>query len=182
MVGSLTIAKPGSDGTTTIEWDGDAPFFASCRMPITLFHAPGVRNEVESEQADNRISYLNLKVKVPEQVRARKLRPCGRCGAKLYLEGKEESSAQDVLGEDAATRHGEGAPKRERERTGATPPRATTSRTSTFDKLQQLMEWQREGLLSAVEFQKAKEKILGEEPNLSRMACLPAYTVYPGRK
>ena len=42
------------------------------------------------------------------------------------------------------------------------------------------MEWQREGLLSAVEFQKAKDKILGEEPSLSCMACLPAslQTVY----
>ena len=180
MVGSLTLAKPGSDGTTTIDWDGDAPFFTSCRKPITLLHAPGVRNEVESEQADNRLSYLNLHVKVPEQVRARKLRPCGRCGAKLYLEGKEEGSAQDAVGEDAATRHGEGAPKRERERSGATPPRATTSRTSTFDKLQQLMEWQREGLLSAVEFQKAKEQILGEEPSLPCMACVSASleTVY----
>ena len=78
MVGSLTLAKPGSDGTTTIDWDGDAPFFTSCRMPITLLHAPGVRNEVESEQADNRLSYLDLPVKVPEQVRARKMRPCGR--------------------------------------------------------------------------------------------------------
>jgi len=174
MVGSLTIAKPGSDGTTTIEWAGDAPFFTSCRKPITLLHAPGVRNEVESEQADNRLSYLNLQVKVPEQVRARKLRPCGRCGAKLYLEGKEEGSAQDVVVDDAATRHGEGAPKRERERSGATPPRATTSRTSTFEKLQQLMQWQRDGLLSAVEFEKAKEKVLGEEPNPARMACLAA--------
>ena len=45
------------------------------------------------------------------------------------------------------------------------------------------MEWQREGLLSELELQKAKEKILGEEPNLPRMACLPASpsTVYPGR-
>ena len=94
MVGSLTIAKPGSDGTTTLEWDGDAPFFASCRHPITLLHAPGVRNEVESEQADNRISYLHLKVKVPDQVRARKLRPCGRCGAKLYLEGRATLDAR----------------------------------------------------------------------------------------
>ena len=45
------------------------------------------------------------------------------------------------------------------------------------------MEWQREGLLSELELQKAKEKILGDEPNLPRMACLPASpsTVYPGR-
>ena len=177
MVGSLTLAKPGSDGTTTIDWDGDAPFFTSCRMPITLLHAPGVRNEVESEQADNRLSYLDLPVKVPEQVRARKMRPCGRCGAKLYLEGKAESSAssaQAALGEDAATRHGEGSPKRERERTGGTPPRATTSRTSTFDQLQQLMEWHRAGLLSQVEFQKANDKILGEEPSVPRMPHMPA--------
>ena len=122
-------------------------------------------------------------MKVPEQVRARKMRPCGRCGAKLYLEGKAESSAQDAAGEDAATRHGEGSPKRERERTGGTPPRATTSRTSTFDQLQQLMEWQRAGLLSQVEFQKAKEKILGKEPSLPRMPRVPASPsmVYQGR-
>jgi len=161
MVGSLTIAKPGSDGTTTLEWDGDAPFFASCRMRITLFHAPGVRNELESEQADNRITYQDLKVKVPEQVRARKLRPCGRCGAKLYLEGKE-----------ARSEHGEGPPKREREPTGGTPQRATTSRTSTFDQLQQLMEWQRQGLLSEVEFQRAKDKVLGEEPKYASHCML----------
>jgi hypothetical protein len=45
------------------------------------------------------------------------------------------------------------------------------------------MEWQREGLLSKVELQKAKEKILGEEPNLACVARLPASpsTVYPGR-
>ena len=45
------------------------------------------------------------------------------------------------------------------------------------------MEWQRQGLLSEVEFQRAKDKILGEEPNLARMAWLPAYasTVQPGR-
>ena len=180
MVGSLTLAKPGSDGTTTIDWDGDAPFFTSCRMPITLLHAPGVRNEVESEQADNRLSYLDLPVKVPEQVRARKMRPCGRCGAKLYLEGKAQNSAANVVGQEAAAGDGEGPPKRERERTGGTPPRSTTSRTSTFEQLQQLMEWQREGLLSAVEFQKAKEQILGEEPSLPCMACVSASleTVY----
>ena len=48
------------------------------------------------------------------------------------------------------------------------------SNISFCEKLQQLMQWQREGLLSALEFQKAKEKVLGEEPNLSRMACLAA--------
>ena len=56
MVGSLTLAEPGSDGTTTSVCDGDAPFFTSCRMPISLFHAPGVLNEVECEQADNLLS------------------------------------------------------------------------------------------------------------------------------
>ena len=81
----------------------------------------------------------------------------------LYLEGKEERSE-----------HGEGPPKREREPTGGTPQRATTSRTSTFDQLQQLMEWQRAGLLSQVEFQKAKDKILGEEPSVPRMPHMPA--------
>ena len=111
-----------------------------------------------------------------ETFRAATGRGTGRCGAKLYLEGKAESSAssaQAALEEDAATRHGEGSPKRERERTG-TPPRATTSRTSTFDQLQQLMEWHRAGLLSQVEFQKAKDKILGEEPSVPRMPHMPA--------
>ena len=174
MVGALQIAKPGSDGTAGIEWEGDAPFFASCRMPIVLLHAPGVRNEKECKQADNRVSYLDFKEEVPEEVRALKIRPCGRCGAKLYLEGKAQNSAAHVVGQEAAAGDGEGPPKRERERTGGIPPRSTTSRTSTFEQLQQLMEWQREGLLSAVEFQKAKEQILGEEPSLPCMACVSA--------
>ena len=36
------------------------------------------------------------------------------------------------------------------------------------------MEWQRQGLLSEVEFQRAKDKILGEEPksaSLCMLAC-----------
>ena len=36
------------------------------------------------------------------------------------------------------------------------------------------MEWQRAGLLSQVEFQKAKDKILGEEPSVPRMPHMPA--------
>ena len=64
---------------------------------------------------------------------------------------------------------------------GGTPQRATTSRTSTFDQLQQLMEWQRQGLLSEVEFQRAKDKILGEEPKYASH-CLLACSAKLGLK
>ena len=81
----------------------------------------------------------------------------------------------------AAAGDGAGPPKRERERTGGTPPRSTTSRTSTFDQLQQLMEWQRQGLLSEVEFQRAKDKILGEEPK-SASHCMLACSAKASKK
>ena len=99
-------------------------------------------------------------------------------GGRLCWSTRDLRRNQGSSGRDAGV--GEGPPKRERERTGGTPPRSTTSRTSTFEQLQQLMEWQREGLLSAVEFQKAKEQILGEGPSLPCMACVSASleTVY----
>ena len=173
MVGSLTIARPGSDGTTAIEWDGDAPFFASCRFPITVFHAPGVRNEAECTQGERRITYLNFTTEVPEEIRERKMKPCGHCGAKLYLEGKD-GGGDAAASAAQAPRPEEGTrPEQERERTGATPAPATSSRTSTFEQLRELMHWKREGLLTDAEFERAKEKILREEPD-HEYACMSA--------
>ena len=73
MVGPLTLAKPGTDGMTSVEWPGDAPFFVSSRMPITVMLAAGVKNVAESEQGDNRIEYLHFREVVPPQVRNLKL-------------------------------------------------------------------------------------------------------------
>ena len=43
------------------------------------------------------------------------------------------------------------------------------------------MEWQRQGLLSEVEFQRAKDKILGEEPKYASH-CLLACSAKLGLK
>ena len=173
MVGSLTIARPGSDGTTAIEWDGDAPFFASCRFPITVFHAPGVRNEAECTQGDRRITYMNFTTEVPEEIRERKMKPCGHCGAKLYLEGKDGGGDAAASAAQAARPEEGSRPEQGRERTGATPAPGTSSTTSTFEQLRELMQWKRDGLLTDAEFQQAKEKILREEPD-HEYACMSA--------
>ena len=51
---------------------------------------------------------------------------------------------------------------------------AVDGREGKRSSSQQLMEWHRAGLLSQVELQKAKDKILGEEPSVPRMPHMPA--------
>ena len=42
----------------------------------------------ETDQMNKRISYLALTYEIPEGEREEVTRPCGHCGARLYLEGK----------------------------------------------------------------------------------------------
>ena len=114
---------------------------------------------------------MNFTTEVPEEIRERKMKPCGQCGAKLYLEGKD-GGVDAAASAAQAPRPEEGTrPEQERDPTGATPAPGTSSRTSTFEQLRELMQWKREGLLTDTEFQRAKEKILREEPD-HEYACM----------
>ena len=46
------------------------------------------------------------------------------------------------------------------------------TRPSTFEQLRELMAWKRDGLLTEAEYERAKGKILGEEPHHAWRACL----------
>ena len=102
----------------------------------------------ENRQFASRWTVLRFPSEIPEAERNVVLEPCGHCAAEWY-------------GEVAAQVMAEGTPKKVTEesvrRTAA--PAQNRNGGGQFEKLQQLMQWRRENLLSDVEFMKAKQQL-----------------------
>ena len=81
--------------------DCDAPIIGTLPSPIQLFMKQGrsmVLNRHETDQMQSRVTYLNFSYSLIERDRSHAIecKACVRCGARLYLEGRDDASVEQA--------------------------------------------------------------------------------------
>jgi hypothetical protein len=146
----VMVALPKNGGEDVI-WSKDAPVIGSVRHRIAMV-TRGVVNEDESEQMDNRVSYMKFWYDLKQAPGGRKkCKPCKACGARLYLEGfSGASGAPPAVPLAPAASSSSPAPG------GAAPKDAR----SVIQELKDLAALKAQGVLSPDEFESLKKKVL----------------------
>ena len=106
--GSIPVARPKNRGGNVI-FDGTAPVLMTAPQEVTLVRY-GKEVEAETAQMRRRITYFHLTHAIPADEREEVTRHCGKCTARLFLEGRSVSEpapadapAQDCFQVLAAT-------------------------------------------------------------------------------
>ena len=98
----VEVARPKNRGGDT-EFKSDAPVFMTAPQEVALHHGKK-RDDYETTQMSNRIYYIRSTHEFKKDPDAPELKPCGHCGARVYLEGLSPTT----VGASAA---GGGAPR-----------------------------------------------------------------------
>jgi hypothetical protein len=164
---SLMIRLPRNQFEESLSYTGSAPLFATM---ATMFSYPlgeakkaGRSIDLENTQWRSRWTMVRMPHAIPEEHRDPTLRPCRSCGAQWY------ACAAEVTTSEARTAASPDEPVEpllpELVATPCTPPPSPKRRCveqqqdDAWSKLQQLMGWYSEGLLSAPQFESAKSSL-----------------------
>ena len=86
----MEAARPKTRGGN-VRFTRDIPVFGTCASKIQLYVRDGRRtvlHEAETRQMDARVEYIEMPRTLAEDEVNREVKPCARCGAELYLEGR----------------------------------------------------------------------------------------------
>jgi hypothetical protein len=155
----VTVGIPKCRGGNK-KFESDAPVFMTAPQVVSLMRGKKL-DKYETEQMGARITYIYL-THAYEEANRIECKPCGLCGARLYLEG----SAANV---------GYAMPSRSSSSSAARPPSAVASdaaapsspkrrRTGveTVGALRDLKTLKDDGLLDTPEFKLLKSKVLSD--------------------
>ena len=154
-----------TSGGSDTEWKHDAPAFGSCSHRIAKFEK-GNLDEDESEQMDNRVTYLMFTHEFTKgSAERRECKPCKACGAKLYLEGREQRGSSTGGGSSSAQGGGPapntGPSSSSTEVSGGSSSSAGgVVRATITEQLAQLEDLRSRGVLDDEEFKLGKRAIL----------------------
>ena len=87
------VASPKNRGGN-VPFTSDAPVFMTAPQEVSLWRGKEL-DEYETGQMRTRITYLRLSYTFSESER-KEMKPCGRCGAHLYLEGRMHNEVDRV--------------------------------------------------------------------------------------
>lgn len=126
-------------------WESTAPVFMTAPQEIALYRGKKM-DANEKIQMDNRIKYMHVKHDFTGQER-KEVKPCGACGALLYLEGCAQAPEQQHAGLAASSG------------SMGTPPnrRRVEDLVNELNSLKGLKDV---GLLDSPQFSCLKEKVL----------------------
>ena len=83
----INVARPKNRGGNA-EFKSDAPVFMTAPQEVELYRGK-CRDEYETTQMRNRVSYLRFTQVFIKEEGVPDVKPCGHCGARLYLEGAD---------------------------------------------------------------------------------------------
>ena len=149
----LSVSRPKNKGSNQ-DFTSDAPVFMTAPQPVSLWRGKRL-DEYETEQMNSRIKYRKLTHTFEKKDR-KEVKPCGHCGARLYLEGRSEASLVVVPSAQTST-----ASSSADVAVPATPPRPTTG-LGKVQALKDLKDLKDTGLLDTPELQRLKAQVLSE--------------------
>jgi len=149
--GSVTVAVPKSKGTNQ-EFTADAPVFMTAPQEVALYRGKR-RDEYETDQMRARVKYQKLSHTFEKKDRV-EADPCAKCGAELYLEGRNTpqplaSPAPQALPLTAASSSASASAE--------TPPRTGVGMVQALKDLKELKD---AGILDTPELHRLKAKVL----------------------
>jgi hypothetical protein len=147
---SLTVGRPKNKGDN-VEWTSDAPVVGTAPQKIALYRNGKQRDDGECKQMDNRVSYLFCH-HVFAEVDIKKCKPCGKCGAKLYLEGRGVSGGTS-----------NGASSSSRSTPSDPMPKKAKTAQEVVSAISDLGNLKDKGLIDSQEFKMLKERLLRGE-------------------
>ena len=112
-----------------------------------------------------RIKYLRLRHTIPEEAR-KEVKPCGVCGARLYLEGKSgvlDHSAVPVHGPNENTNTSSSSSTSSSSNVALPPAKRAKTAAETVKALKDLKDLKDQSLLDSPDFKNLKDRLLRGE-------------------
>jgi len=185
LEGEPTLIEVPKNAGVDFVFSEDTPFVATGPFEFQAYK-DGVPNAYETDQLATRMQYFHFGKSVPVKEQNDSLKPCAACYAKWLLHGeivhrahhgKHASSTTTIVEEAHAllfpgpyALKGYGVMLQTKASSSSAGSGSSSSTAlgagsgekRTYEKLREVVEWKREGLLSEEEFAKAKTRILSE--------------------
>ena len=173
----VEVARPKNRGGDA-QFSSDAPVFMTAPQEVALYHGKK-RDDYETAQMSNRIDYIRFTHEFKKNPNVPEVKPCGHCGARVYLEGFSSASTPalaylgDVavhLGVSLAPSGGvslgaascvPAAPSVAHEFAAGTPAKKTRLATEVVQALSDAKALQDAGCISSANFNKLRDELLG---------------------
>ena len=171
------IGVPKSDGSRSdFTYDENAPLVATGPFQLIGFK-DGVPNEKETEQLTCRVKFWHLRRPAPETGLNRGLKPCSICWSRWLLQGAIDwqyrhggppddflttllaKGATGAMPSVSIVSSGQSVPSAQQAEAPARSSTDLQSQDEFFNKLQALVVWHKQGLLSDAEFAQCKQKM-----------------------
>lgn len=86
----VAVARPKNRGGN-VDFESDAPVFMTAPQEVALYRGK-LRDEYETSQMNSRVKYIPFRFTFSKQAGVPEVKPCGHCGARVYLEGCDRVS------------------------------------------------------------------------------------------